>query len=90
MLALLEAEAGEKETIVMDAVGRILAMVLGVPHVSPRDNFLDLGGNSVLAVQAASRINQHLAVRVEPGDIMLAETLGEFGESLRSAEVATS
>jgi amino acid adenylation domain-containing protein len=90
MLALLEAGAGEKETIVMDAVGRIWAMVLGVPHVSPRDNFLDLGGNSVLAVQAASRISQHLAVRVEPGDIMLAETLGEFGESLRSAEVATS
>jgi hypothetical protein len=71
-------------------VGRIWATVLGVRHVSPRDNFLEMGGNSVLAVQAASRISQHLSVRVEPGDIMLAETLEEFGESLHSAEVAPS
>ena len=90
MLALLDADAGEKETIAMDAFGQIWAEVLGVPHVSPRDNFLDLGGNSVRAVQAASRISQRLSLRVEPGDIMLAETLGEFGERLHTVEVAPS
>ena len=90
MLALLDADAGEKETIAMDAFGQIWAEVLGVPHVSPEDNFLDLGGNSVRAVQAASRISQRLSMRVEPGDIMLAETLGEFGERLHTAKVATS
>jgi hypothetical protein len=89
MLAMLDADAGEKETIAVGTVGRIWAEVLGVPHVSPGDNFLDLGGNSVRAVQAASRISQRLSVRVEPGEIMLAETLGEFGERLRTAEVAT-
>jgi len=57
--------------------------VLGVADVAQADSFLDLGGNSILAIQVASRAVQALHVRVEPGDVLLADTFGELNTVLR-------
>jgi amino acid adenylation domain-containing protein len=58
--------------------------VLGVGKVSDQDNFLGLGGNSITAVQLGARIEQHLAVQVEPSDILLAGRLSELTERLHA------
>jgi amino acid adenylation domain-containing protein len=58
--------------------------VLEVPPAAA-DSFIDLGGNSVMAVQVATRITQRLGVRVEPADVLLAESLADFARRLAAA-----
>lgn len=63
-------------------VRRIWLDVLDVASAAPEDNFLDLGGNSITAVQVASRIQQQLDLLIEPADVLLAESLAELTRQL--------
>ncbi|HEX6357938.1 non-ribosomal peptide synthetase [Actinophytocola sp.] len=76
-------DGAERADDVRAALAGIWRDVLGVAEVSPADSFLDLGGNSILAIQVASRAGQALRVRVEPGDVLLADTFGELNTVLR-------
>lgn len=67
------------------ALGRIWQAVLKVPRADPGDNFVDLGGNSVMAVQVATRIKQQLGVAVEPADVLLADSLSDLARRLGAA-----
>ncbi len=92
MLALF-AEAGRDEPAeddssddpVLSQVKGILRDVLGRSNFSAADNFLDIGGNSVLAVQVASRIQQRYAVPLEPADVLLAESFAALAVHVRTA-----
>lgn len=42
-----------------ETLAGVWAVVLGVPHVRPDDNFFDLGGDSALAARAAALAGQH-------------------------------
>ena len=61
------SENNMDEHAVQSAVKDIWAALLGLKHVELADNFLLLGGESLLAVQAASRIrelfNYELSIR---------------------------
>ncbi|GLY70040.1 non-ribosomal peptide synthetase [Amycolatopsis taiwanensis] len=67
-------------------VGAVWREVLAVPSVGAGDNFLDLGGNSLLAVQVAVRLSERLAVEVEPADVLLADTFVGLVDQLRQAK----
>ncbi|MFG2061020.1 non-ribosomal peptide synthetase [Micromonospora sp. NPDC048871] len=88
--ALLDADARELEPTpevddpVLQQVRVIWREVLGRPGVSPGDNFIDLGGNSILAVQVMSRLQQQLSVEVEAADVLLADSMADLARSLRS------
>ena len=56
--------------------------VLGVPTVLATDNFLDLGGNSLTAVQVATRIRHRLNVPVEPADVLFADSFADLSRRL--------
>jgi amino acid adenylation domain-containing protein len=71
----------ESAAVAIEPMRQVWQSVLGVP-VTAADGFLELGGNSILAVQAASRISQQLGQRVEPVDILLAGSLGELAVQL--------
>jgi hypothetical protein len=58
--------------------------------VSDRDNFLDLGGNSIAAVQLGARIEQLLGVRVEPAEILLADSLSDLAEHVKATPVGAA
>lgn len=81
MLALIGPQRTDRTTE-FDLVGQVVAEVLDVTAVSATDNFLDLGGNSILAVQVASRLSTRLSADVEPAELLLAETLAEFAGTL--------
>jgi hypothetical protein len=87
------APVGETE----GAIARIWQEVLGVEQVGMHDNFFDLGGNSLLVVQAYERITEALGDRLTlvelfqyPTVTLLAERLSagreEAGASLSAAE----
>ncbi|MDG4780085.1 non-ribosomal peptide synthetase [Micromonospora sp. WMMD961] len=60
--------------------------VLSLGSVSRTDTFLDLGGNSILAIQAASRLSERLGVEVEPHDVLLATSAADLGDRLRDRQ----
>ena len=62
---------------------RIWREVLGINSARAADNFIELGGNSILAIQMASRISERLAVELEPADVLLAHSLAELTARVR-------
>ncbi len=54
--------------------------LLDVPDVSPWDNFLDVGGDSLLAMQVIERVEESLGVRLVPAELF-TQTLAQIAAS---------
>jgi acyl transferase domain-containing protein len=67
------APSTEMEKIVAD----IWKELLGASRISVHDNFLDVGGHSLLAMRAVSRIAKATGVRLNPS-VMTLNTLGQI------------
>jgi amino acid adenylation domain-containing protein len=67
-------------------VAKLSAELLGVDRVSMRDNFFDLGGHSVLAMQLIARIHAETGVRLSPR-VVLLNTLEQAAAQLPGAAV---
>jgi acyl carrier protein len=52
--------------------------VLGVHPIGVEDNFLELGGTSILAVHLAARIEATTGVRIPADEILAADTLADL------------
>jgi acyl transferase domain-containing protein len=57
--------------------------VLGIDRISVRDNFFDIGGNSLLCIQAISRIRKVTGIGLNPRSILL-NTLSQIAHELES------
>jgi non-ribosomal peptide synthetase component F/acyl carrier protein len=77
-IAAYEAPAGEMES----TVARIWAEVLKVKRVGRWDNFFELNGHSLLAVQIVARLRQELGVEVGLEDLLDQPVLAAFVERL--------
>jgi acyl-coenzyme A synthetase/AMP-(fatty) acid ligase len=64
------------------AVASIWCEVLGLTRIGIHDNFFDLGGNSILAVQAIARIAQAFGVELPVAGLFEAPTIAMTAESL--------
>ncbi|MEV7560534.1 non-ribosomal peptide synthetase [Streptomyces sp. NPDC089795] len=75
-----------EEATPTDPVTAVVLSVLAdlLPDITPvpDDDFLALGGNSILAIQAASRLSKELDLDVEPADVLLATTLADLAAQL--------
>ncbi|WP_229401791.1 acyl carrier protein [Micromonospora okii] len=60
-----------------EAVLRIVADVLNVPHVSPADSFYDFGGTSLQAMRICARLSKELGLRVGPEVLFDSDTLAD-------------
>ncbi|NGP09023.1 amino acid adenylation domain-containing protein, partial [Rhodococcus sp. 14C212] len=73
-----EFEAGQfraPTTPVEEIVARVLAEVLGIERAGLDDDFFELGGNSLLATQLASRLGAALDTRVSVRTVFEASTV---------------
>ena len=80
---------------ITEQVAAIWQAILGVPQVSPSDNFFDLGGHSLLAVQAHRDIREQLGASLSITDIFrfpvlsaLADQIAQKGGITASAPAA--
>ena len=58
--------------------------VLGLAEIRDGENFIELGGNSILAVQAALRARDRLGIELEPSDVLRARSLADLAATARS------
>lgn len=68
------------------ALAAIWAQVLGLARVGVRDNFFDLGGDSILSIQIIARANQ-AGLRLTAKQIFQHQTIADLA---RAAEAATA
>ncbi len=74
-----EAPGNEIENL----LARIWADLLGLERVGINDNFYELGGDSIKALQVASQLHR-AGWKVETKDIFLHQTIGELGTRLQA------
>ncbi|HET7461859.1 MAG TPA: amino acid adenylation domain-containing protein, partial [Longimicrobium sp.] len=76
-----EAPVGETEQV----VAGIWAELLGAERVGRRDDFLDLGGHSLVAVRVVSRVREALGVEASPRDLFERPVLADFARGVQTA-----
>jgi len=64
--------------------------LLGLAHLSPADNFFDLGGTSLMAAQLFSRIERTFGRKLPLATLYAAPTAGELASVLRGQQEAPS
>ena len=68
-------------------IAGVWSELLGVAALGPDDNFFDLGGHSMLAMQAIARIEKLTGTRLGPQRFIL-ESLGQLAHGLDAAAAA--
>ncbi|KQW93463.1 hypothetical protein ASC94_12560 [Massilia sp. Root418] len=76
--AAYEAPQGETET----ALALIWAGVLGLERVGRADNFFEIGGHSLLAMQATARIQQEFKISASLLDLFQASTVMSYAQRI--------
>jgi acyl carrier protein len=66
---------------VLDRLGAVWKRLLG-SEVTPDSNFLDLGGNSLTAVELMAAVRTEFGVRVGMVTLFDHPTLGEFADAI--------
>jgi hypothetical protein len=52
-------------------VAQVWRELLGIEHIGLHDNFLDIGGHSLIGVRALLRIEREIGVRLHPNALSL-------------------
>jgi acyl carrier protein len=66
-------------------LARIWQDVLGVPSIGVNDDFFDLGGHSLMALELASRVRKSLGVDSFPIDVAETPTVASMSEAIVAA-----
>ena len=74
----LDVPFAPPRTPVERAVTEIWAQVLGLDELGVDDEFVDLGGNSLMATQVASRVLDRFKIGVPAEQMLSAATAGEM------------
>ncbi len=69
---------------VQETLAEIWREVLGVGRFAASEDFFELGGNSVMAIETVTRIEQRLGVRLEPAILFERPTITQLLEALDS------
>lgn len=80
-----EGGAGEAASY-EEALCRMVGEILRVPEVTPKDNFFDLGGHSMLAAKLAGRMRKELGVTVPMRSMFEAQSLAELAQAMERAK----
>ncbi len=72
----------QPQTSIEQQLADIWASVLGIDHVGRYDSFIELGGDSLLALQAVVRMNQVFKLGLPVSAILQHPTLAEFAETI--------
>jgi acyl carrier protein len=64
---------------------RLWATALGIADIGDHDDFFQLGGDSMTAVQLAAQVSSHFGIEIGAGSLFDASTLSALAEEVRAA-----
>jgi amino acid adenylation domain-containing protein len=70
-------ETASPHTPIECAISEVFREILGVDPVYLHDSFIDLGGHSLQSVEAITRLEQRIGLRLTPRELLL-QTLGQL------------
>jgi acyl transferase domain-containing protein len=79
------AERGLPTNGVERALSEIWQETLGIRQVGTADDFFDLGGNSLLAIQVIARVRRLWGVKLSVRDLFAAPTISRFAQTIEAA-----
>jgi polyketide synthase PksN len=65
--------------LLVSRLADIWSSLLGVRNITPSDNFYELGGQSLMALQIVSRVREQFSVELTLSDLLENPTLSRFG-----------
>jgi hypothetical protein len=68
---------GTPQTEAEQLIAGIWRELLHIDHITVYDNFLDLGGHSLLGMKVVARLKKEAAVEIKPRELMF-QTLGQI------------
>ncbi len=80
--SLDEAPSPEPKDDIEKLLAKLWSDILKVEHVSLYDNFFDLGGHSLSAIQVVARLQSQLGVRIKVNEVAF-QTLGQLAAVCR-------
>lgn len=80
--------AAPRGSLLETTIGEVWADVLGIGSVGPQDDFFDLGGNSLIAIQATLRLAEDFGIAVQARVLFDNPVLSDFADSVRQATSA--
>ncbi|HJP91739.1 MAG TPA: amino acid adenylation domain-containing protein [Pyrinomonadaceae bacterium] len=75
----------ESRNAVEEILADTFAVVLGVEHIGLQDNFFDLGGHSLMAIQLMGRVMDVLHVQLPVRTLFESPTVSALAEAVESA-----
>src|SRR5579883_3021613 len=81
----LENTLATPRTLIEDLLAGIWAQVLGIEHVSIHDNFLELGGHSLHAIQVVSRLYDAFQVKLPLRSLFESLTIVGLAKHIETA-----
>jgi acyl transferase domain-containing protein/acyl carrier protein len=78
----------EPETEVERAIAAVWEQSFGIDRVGVHDNFFDLAGNSLLAIQIVTRISSELKVNLPMASLLEAPTVAELAARVEAGRPA--
>ncbi|HEX3154979.1 MAG TPA: amino acid adenylation domain-containing protein [Candidatus Angelobacter sp.] len=72
-------------TVVRELIANIWTELLGRTQIADHENFFDLGGHSIMAMQVISRVREAFAIDLPIKSLFTAPALGEFSQCVESA-----
>jgi len=82
---ICETEFKAASTLIEEELIRAISEVLGIDNIGMNDNFYQLGGDSIKAIQISSRL-LNVGYIVKAKDILSYETVGEIASTITMAE----
>ncbi|WP_033334922.1 SDR family NAD(P)-dependent oxidoreductase [Scytonema hofmannii] len=70
-------------------MAQIWHQVLGIPLLSIHDNFLEMGGNSLLGTQLISRLRDAFSIELSLRDLFASPTVSALASNIQALQIAT-
>lgn len=80
-----ETENQEEETVsgeIEESVSAVFAEILGLDSVEPTDDFYEMGGHSLLAIQLVNKLNDIFNLQLKLGDFIADPTVAGITEKI--------
>ena len=83
--SLAQAEFVAPRNATEESLAAIWCGLLNLDKIGVHHNFFDLGGNSLLAIQAISRIKEHFGVQMKVADLFVYTSIAALARRLQEA-----